>query len=141
MRYLDIICEQAPSGKVVSTSMLVKRYGGSFLPYAQLPEPAQKALTRWMVYEGENTHYKRSSYGYVEVPIDDLMKIIWNQNGFDDGVSFEEFWGKPSGMNPKVFNEVWPLIWSSQGWEDGMHRLGHYRKLGLKMIPVVGSRR
>lgn len=123
------------SGKIVTGKELMRRYGGAKFRYRDLPESAQKSLTHWMTVDGENFNYKRGSYGYVEVPIDDLMQIIYDQLGV--GQQWDQFWGKPGVVSAKAFPEIWALVWADDGWNDGMHRLNRYRKIGLKMVPVV----
>lgn len=103
--------------------------------YGDLPDPAKKALTQYMVIEGENAEYKKQRYGYVEVPIDDLMRMIYDQLG--EGQTYDEFWGQAAKPSREIYNEIWPIIWGNLGWEDGAHRLEVYRGIGLKMIPVV----
>ncbi len=122
------------TGKVVSGGELLALYGGREMSYDDLPEPYQKSLTQWMVVEGENEEYQEQSYGVVEVPMSDILQIIYDQLG--EGQTFYEFWGNgTSGYGP-AYSERWPIIWSD-GWEDGMHRLFTYRARGETMVPVV----
>lgn len=120
---------------VVSGDELLSRYGGKKMPYGDLPQPYQKSLTQWMVVEGENDEYEAETYGVVEVPMDDILRIIYDQLG--EGQSFDKFWGDGKhGYGPK-YSERWPIIWSNLGWEDGMHRLMTYRARGETTVPVV----
>jgi hypothetical protein len=139
--FMKIVESQLATGHIVPGRELLDRYHGKSYRYRDLPEMAKKSLTQYMVIEGENDEYKKQRYGYLEVPVDDLMRIIYDQQ-CDDGRTYEEFWqaGWYDPTNPpsrEVYNEIWPIIWGSIGWEDGSHRLEVYRGNGLKMIPVV----
>lgn len=125
------------TGREVSGEKLVHRYGGAIMPFAKLPNAAKKALRQWMVIEGDNQEYQEESYGFVEVPLADLLRIIYDQNG--EGMTFDEFWRYTKQVPGYRVDSVWPMIWSPSGWEDGMNRLGRYIQAGMTMIPVVTS--
>lgn len=136
-RFIQIVENAQATGREASGEELVHRYGGAIMPFAALPEAAKKALHQWMVVEGDNQEYQDASYGFVEVPVADLMRIIYDQNG--EGMTFEEFWGDAKPYPGYSVDSIWPMIWSPEGWEDGMNRLDRYLKAGMTMIPVVTS--
>ena len=121
--------------KIVSGDQLMARYGGRRMAYEVLPDLYQKSLTQWMVVEGDNDDYTEEEYGVVEVPMNDILMVIFNQLG--EGQTFEQFWGEGKAGYGKAYSERWPIIWSDMGWEDGMHRLTTYRARGEVSVPVV----
>lgn len=135
MRQFINIIETASTGKIVSGQELLSRYGGLTLAYDDLPKEYQKSLTQWMVIEGENHDYQSETYGVVEVPMNDILRIIYDQLG--EGQSFDKFWGDGKHGYGATYSERWPIIWSDMGWEDGMHRLMTYRARGETSVPVV----
>lgn len=122
------------TGVTVSGRELLSRYGGEVMDYAVLPDLYKQSITQWMVVEGENEEYQEQSYGVVEVPMKDIMQIIYDQLG--EGQTFEEFWGDGTAGYGEAYSQRWPIIWSD-GWEDGMHRLTTYRSRGETMVPVA----
>ena len=135
MRHFINIVESNSTNTVVSGEELLRRYNGRVTSYADLPEEYKKSLTQWMVNEGENDGYINQEYGVVEVPMNDILTIIYNQLGEDQ--TFEEFWGDGLHGYGSAYSERWPIIWSDMGWEDGMHRLTTYRARGETSVPVV----
>lgn len=123
----------------VAGEVLIKRYGGKIVAFRSLPKEAKDALHQWMMVDGENEDYKTQKYSLIQVPTEDLMKLIHGQ--LNGGQSWEEFWGEPDA--PLSFKpsypkkSVWPIIWGSLGWSDGSHRFERYRKIGLKEVPVL----
>lgn len=135
MRFGEIFESEQSTGAVVTGPELIARFHGQTLPFEDLPLEYQKSLEQWMVIEGENEEYTEESYGMVEVPMGELLQIIYNQLG--EGQTFQEFWGDGKAGYGSAYSERWPIIWSDMGWEDGMHRLMTYRSRGETSVPVV----
>ena len=133
MRINEIITESEVPG-----NQLLKKFNGKKLSYAKLPKSAQDSLTQYMTIEGDNEDYQKQKYGYAEVPTQDIMKMVYEQN--NEGQSFDDFWNVSNTLSfkPKYSKtSIWPIIWGEYGMEDGYHRLERYIKLKLPTIPVV----
>ncbi len=120
----------------VAGEVLIKRYGGKIVAFRSLPKEAKDALHQYMMVEGDNQDYKTQKYSLIQVPTEDLMKLIYGQ--LNGGQTWDEFWGDETDYKPNYSKKsVWPILWGSLGWEDGSHRFEQYRKNGLKTVPVL----
>jgi hypothetical protein len=134
-KFIQIVENAHATGKIVEGKQLIHKYGGTIMPFVNLPNTSKKALRQWMVIEGDYPEYKEDQYGLAEIPVADLMKIIYDQNG--EGMTYEEFWGNTDEHSGARVSSIWPILWGSDGWQDGMHRLARYIQAGMTMIPVV----
>lgn len=152
----DELIESADPGEK-RAKLLIKQYGGKPMSYDKLSPSAQKAITHWMMVDGDNPSYKTNlQYAYANIPVGFFMREYWGniiseypemteeypsaeQMLFDyqnnDPRQVAGFMGYDFSKHDLI--EPWPVILGSDFFEDGNHRLAWYVYNGVEHIPAI----
>ena len=148
MRNWIDLCEEKVETAIVEgvTEKLFRKYGGTMMPFDELPVSAQSAIRHYMTVDGDNHEYDKSNYGFVMIPAKALIRVCWNatdnnmQNEYENWDEYHgSYWDGESDTDyADHLQQMWPVIlYDGEGILDGWHRFHWYLRNDVKKIPAI----
>jgi hypothetical protein len=89
--------------------------------------------------------YGSKRFGYVELPTQELLDVIWDvsadlREGYQEVDRWVEWYLENENVPDHAAGNRWPVILSDfydLALEDGHHRLSDYIRKGAKVIPAL----